>query len=73
MPDPNTGDFTTADIVAIREALASGVSSAAHADKRFAYRSVSELKEILRLLEARVAGSNRPRNSGLARFSRGLR
>lgn len=62
---------TQADLEEVRRLIASGVSNAAHTDKRFAFRSLEELFEIERRLAAQLATS-RPVNHALARTRRGI-
>ena len=47
--------YTNAQIVTLREAIASGATKVSYSDKTVEYRSLSEMKEILATMEAEFA------------------
>jgi hypothetical protein len=50
-----TAEQILANIISIRQVIASGTESAAYGDKRVEYRSLEELREILNGLEEALA------------------
>jgi hypothetical protein len=53
--------WTQTDIVALKKAIATGATRVRYADRDVTYRSLSEMKEILALIEQEVNGSTRIR------------
>lgn len=57
--------WTQAEIDALKAAIAKGEKQVAFADRSVTYRSLEEMLEALRLMEAEVAGTTRPRQYGV--------
>ncbi len=68
-------NYTAQQIADLRAAIASGVLSTGHGDKRVSYRSLPEMKESLRIMiaDCNTAATGRRNNAGFAGFSRGNR
>ncbi|MBN9568988.1 MAG: hypothetical protein J0H79_15455 [Alphaproteobacteria bacterium] len=65
--------FTQAQLVAIKEAYASGITRVSYDGKTTEYRSLAEMKQIIGTIEADLAaeaGTARPA-AGYVRFKRG--
>jgi hypothetical protein len=65
--------FTQAQLNAIKEAFASGITSVMYDGKRTEYRSLAEMRQIIATIEADLAsqaGTSRP-VAGFVSFSRG--
>lgn len=46
--------YTEADLVTLRQALASGVRAVQHGDKVVTYRSMQEIREAIQTIEAAI-------------------
>ncbi len=62
--------FTQTQVDELRDAIARGVLSVGHGDKRVQYRSLKEMRETLRLMEREIASAT-VKKVGRATFSRG--
>lgn len=63
--------YTIEQYDALKEAIASGATSIAYGDKTVSYRSLSEMKELVRMIEDELFPERRPRRRRLAEVDRG--
>lgn len=56
---------------AIKEAIASGTTSVSYGGKTVSYRSLAEMKEIVRIIEDELFPERKPRRRRLAEVDRG--
>lgn len=56
---------------ALKEAIASGATTVTYGDKTVGYRSLAEMKELVRMIEAEVFPERQPRRRRLAEIDRG--
>lgn len=66
--------YTQTQVDALKDAIAAGVTSVGHGDKRVTYGSIADMIKALRLMEAELAGTTaatRP-NVRRLRFGRGI-
>lgn len=53
--------FTQAQIDALRESIAQGVTTVQFGDRSTTYRSLKEMRDLLAMMETDVSGTTRPR------------
>lgn len=63
--------FTHEQYAALKEAIASGATTITYGDKTVSYRSLSEMKELVRMIEDELFPERRPRRRRLAEVDRG--
>ncbi len=63
--------YTTEQYTALKNAIATGTTSVSYGDKTVSYRSISEMKEILRMMEEELFPQRVPRRRRYASISRG--
>lgn len=63
--------FTQTQIDALKAAIASGILTVKHGDTLTTYRSLSEMRTALAMMEAEVNTTTRPRRA-VAQFGRGF-
>lgn len=63
--------FTHEQYDALKEAIASGATTITYGDKTVAYRSLAEMKELVRMIEAELFPERQPRRRRLAEIDRG--
>lgn len=56
---------------ALKEAIASGVTNVTYGDKTVGYRSIAEMKEVVKMMEAELFPERQPRRRRLAEIDRG--
>jgi hypothetical protein len=56
---------------ALKKGIASGTHSVSYGDKNVTYRSLDEMKELLRMIEAELFPERISRRRGLMNFDRG--
>lgn len=66
------GDWTEEDRRAIKKAIASGSKKVQYKDRQVEYRSLAELRGILREIEEELAGGKRPPRYIYPSHSKGL-
>ncbi|MBZ7921648.1 hypothetical protein LAC81_07620 [Ensifer adhaerens] len=64
--------YTQTQIDALKKAIASGVLTVRHGDEQVTYRSFSEMRQLLKDMEAEVNPSSQPSRRTVAGFTRGL-
>lgn len=64
--------WTQAQIDGLKTAIASGVLTVKHGDTLTTFRSLAEMKQVLRDMEAELAGNSSPPRRTVAGFSRGV-
>lgn len=65
--------FTQEQYEALKAAIVSGTQSVTYGDKTVSYRSLAEMKEALRMIEAELFPERVPRRRRLASISRGYK
>lgn len=65
-------EYTEAEIVALKKAIASGVLTVRHGETLTTFRSLAEMQEILAQMEAEVSGTSRRRILYAYQSSKGL-
>lgn len=63
--------YTIEDYEKLKKAIVNGVQSVNYGDKSVSYRSLSEMKEALRIMEAELFPERVPRRRRLASIDRG--
>lgn len=63
--------YTSEDYQALKQSIAKGVHSVAYGDKNVTYRSLNEMKELLRMMEAELFPERIPRRRRFASVDRG--
>ncbi|MDR2805835.1 MAG: hypothetical protein LBB85_09415 [Dysgonamonadaceae bacterium] len=63
--------YTTQQYEALKKAIVAGVHSVSYGDKTVSYRSLDEMKETLRMIEAELFPERTPRRRRLACIDRG--
>lgn len=63
--------FTHEQYTALKDAIASGATTITYGDKTVSYRSLSEMKELVRMIEDELFPERRTRNRRLAEVDRG--
>ena len=63
--------YTTEDYEKLKKAIVNGVQSVNYGDKSVSYRSLTEMKEALRIMEAELFPERVPRRRRLASIDRG--
>ncbi|GHT04871.1 hypothetical protein AGMMS49525_11680 [Bacteroidia bacterium] len=63
--------FTIQQYEALKNAIVAGVHSVTYGDKTVSYRSISEMKEALNMMEAEVFPERIPRRRAYASFDSG--
>lgn len=63
--------FSQEQYEALKEAIASGATTITYGDKTVAYRSLAEMKELVRMIEAEIFPERQPRRRRLAEIDRG--
>lgn len=64
-------DYTLEDYQALKKAIAKGVHSVAYGDKNVTYRSLAEMKEVLKMMEEELFPERTPRRRRFASIDRG--
>ena len=64
-------DYSLEDYQALKKSIAKGVHSVAYGDKTVTYRSLSEMKELLRMMENELFPERTPRRRRFASVDRG--
>lgn len=63
--------FTLEQYQALKDAIISGATTVTYGDKTVSYRSLSEMKELVRMAEDELFPERRPRRRRLAEVDRG--
>ena len=63
--------FTREQYMALKDAIASGATTITYGDKTVSYRSLAEMKELVRMIEAELYPERQPRRRRLAEIDRG--
>lgn len=63
--------YTIEDYEKLKKAIVNGVQSVNYGDKSVSYRSLTEMKEALRIMEAELFPERVPRRRRLASIDRG--
>lgn len=63
--------FTIEQYQTLKEAIASGVTTVTYGDKTVSYRSLSEMKDIAKIMESELFPERQPRRRRLAEVERG--
>lgn len=63
--------FSQEQYEALKEAIASGATTITYGDKTVSYRSLAEMKELVRMIEAEIFPERQPRRRRLAEIDRG--
>lgn len=63
--------FTLEQYQALKEAIASGVTTVTYGDKTVSYRSLSEMKELVKMMESELFPERLSRHRRLAEIERG--
>jgi hypothetical protein len=64
--------YTQAQIDALKRAIASGVLTVRHGDEQVTYRSIAEMRQVLKDMEAEVNPDSVVARRTVAGFTRGL-
>ena len=63
--------FSQEQYDALKEAIASGATTITYGDKTVSYRSLAEMKELVRMIEAELFPERQPRRRRLVEIDRG--
>lgn len=63
--------FTLEQYQALKEAIASGVTTVTYGDKTVSYRSLSEMKDLVKMMESELFPERLSRRRRLAEMERG--
>lgn len=63
--------YTIAQYETLKKAIANGVQSVTYGDKTVNYRSIAEMKDVLRMMEKELFPERVPRRRRLASIDRG--
>lgn len=63
--------FSQEQYEALKEAIASGATTITYGDKTVGYRSLAEMKELVRMIEGELFPERQPRRRRLAEIDRG--
>lgn len=63
--------FSQEQYDALKEAIASGATTITYGDKTVSYRSLAEMKELVRMIDAELFPERQPRRRRLAEIDRG--
>lgn len=63
--------YTTQQYIALKNAIVNGVQSVTYGDKTVNYRSIADMKEALKMMEAELFPERIPRRRRLASIDRG--